>query len=163
MFFIALGISGCKSKKKAMEAQSAKAKMEQEAADRRLKEEELRQKQAAEEKARRDSEAKKQLEAKANVAPKARLGQYFDAISSATNPASANASINEALALFASPETPVLIIISEENGEKDYDKPTTIKAYLNYLKDQKKSINTPYDLQFDSTGKITALELKKTY
>jgi hypothetical protein len=33
--------------------------------------------------------------------------------------------------MFASPETPVLIVISESHGQKDYDRPTTIKDYFN--------------------------------
>jgi hypothetical protein len=74
---------------------------------------------------------------------------------------SANNTINEALALFASPQTPVLIIISESNGQKDYDRPTTIISYLNYLKDQKKNANKIEKLQFDNAGKITEVELRK--
>ncbi|HLZ16132.1 MAG TPA: hypothetical protein VKQ08_03795, partial [Cyclobacteriaceae bacterium] len=73
-----------------------------------------------------------------------------------------NSSINEALTLFASPQAPVLIVISEEDGKKDYDRPTTITAYLNYLKDQKKNINDIAGLKTDASGKITELELKKT-
>jgi hypothetical protein len=152
-------LPGCKSKKKAMEAQAAaeRARIEQEAADKRQREE--AQKKEAEETAKREAEARqKELLASA---PKARLGKYFDAISTAGNAASSNSSIDEALTLFASPETPVLIVISEENGQKDYDRPTTIKNYLNYLKDQKKNINEISNLQFDGTGKITEVELRK--
>ncbi|HZB14477.1 MAG TPA: nucleoid-structuring protein H-NS, partial [Chryseolinea sp.] len=69
--------------------------------------------------------------------------------------------INEALAMFASPETPVLIIIHESGGQKDYDRPTTIKNYLNYLKDQKKPADKIGNLQFDNSGKITEVELVK--
>ena len=94
-------------------------------------------------------------------APKVKLSEYFDAIANADNVASANSSINEALALFASSEAPVLVVISEEGGKKDYDRPTTIKAYLNYLKDQKKNINYIDNLQVDASGKITEVELKK--
>ncbi|HEY5822901.1 MAG TPA: nucleoid-structuring protein H-NS [Cyclobacteriaceae bacterium] len=154
--------AGCKSKKKAMEAERAakeKAKLEQEMADKKQREEEERRMREAEEKARREeAEAKSREEVKG---PAAKLDQYFNAIASSTNVASANGSINEALALFASPSTPVLIVISEENGEKDYDRPTTIKDYLNYLKDQKKSINKVGNLQFDGSGKITEVELVK--
>jgi len=157
-FVMLILASGCKSKKKAMEAAAAeKARMEQEAA-RRQQEEEMRRKEA-EEKARKDAEAR-ELEARAST-PKARLTQYFDAISNAANSTSANNSISEALALFASPETPVLIVISESGGAKDYDRPTTIRNYLNYLKDQKKNMNKISNLQFDASGKITELELKK--
>ena len=143
-----------------MEAKAAaeKARVEQEqAALRKLQEEEARRKQQEEEAARREAEARQA----AAGAPKERLVQYFAAIANSGSMASANSSIEEALALFASPQTPVLIVISESGGQKDYDRPTTIKDYLNYLKDQKKNINKISNLQFDSSGKITEVELKK--
>lgn len=150
--------AGCKSKKKAAEAAAAKARMEQEAALKKQQEEEAARKQKeAEEQARRDAEAAK---AKASE-PYAKLGQYFNAIATSGNVNSANASINEALTLFASPQTPVLIVISESGGQKDYDRPTTIIDYLNYLKDQKKNMNKVEKLQFDASGKITEVELRK--
>lgn len=152
--------TGCKSKKKAAEAARAaeeRARLEQEANLR--KEEEQKRKQEADEAARAAAE-RRQQEMLAN-APKAKLNQYFQSISQSNNMASANSSINEALALFASPDTPVLIVISEENGQKDYDRPTTIRQYLNYLKDTKNNSNSISDLQFDSSGKITELELRK--
>jgi hypothetical protein len=159
MLILVLMISafGCKSKKKAMEASAAeKARMEQEATARKQQEEEQRRKEA-EEKSRREAELKQTMES----APKTRLSQYFESITSASNATSANNSIVEALSLFASPDTPVLIVISEADGQKDYDRPTTIRDYLNYLKDQKKNINTISNLQFDGAGKITEVELKK--
>jgi hypothetical protein len=166
ILLLVLSTSGCKSKKKAMEAAAAeKARMEQEAIKKQNQEEEAQRRLAAAEKANREeAEARqREIENKASAAPKARLSNYFDAVAgSGNNTASANSSITEALTLFASPEVPVLIVISEEGGQKDYDKPTTIKNYLNYLKDQKKNINTISDLQFDGSGKITELELKKS-
>jgi hypothetical protein len=163
VFIVLVSTIGCKSKKKAMEANAAaeKARIEQEAATRKQQEEaEAARAREAAEKSKREAEERERANAKAST-PAAKLGQYFDAISSSSNAASANSSINEALALFASPETPVLIVISESGGQKDYDRPTTIKNYLNYLKDQKKNINAISNLQFDSSGKITELELKK--
>jgi hypothetical protein len=151
--------TGCKSKKKAAEAARAaeeRARIEQEA---NLRAEEERKKKEAEDAARADAE-RRQQEMAAN-APKAKLNQYFQSIASSNNVASANSSINEALALFASPETPVLIVISEENGQKDYDRPTTIRQYLNYLKDTRNNANTISNLQFDNSGKITEVELRK--
>lgn len=167
MFILMISVFGCKSKKKAMEAAAAaeKARIEQEAKEasaKREREEEEARKKEAEAKAKLEAEARQRDAAKAST-PAARLGEYFTAISSSSNTASANSSINEALALFASPDTPVLIVISESGGQKDYDKPTTIKNYLNYLKDQKKNINQISNLQFDNSGKITELELKKNY
>lgn len=161
-----LCITGCKSKKKALEASNAaaeKARIEQEQALRKQKEEELRiaeqKRKDAEEQARRDEEERKRKEA-LNT-PTARLGQYFNSIAGAGNTAAANSSINEALSLFASPEAPVLIVISGSGSQKDYDRPTTIKQYLNYLKDQKKNANKISDLRFDGSGKITEVELSK--
>jgi hypothetical protein len=157
-FVIALSFSSCKSKKKAMEAEAAeKARLEQEAALKKQQEEEARLKREAEDKARRDAEAA----ASKSSAPYQRLGQYFDAISKSGSITSANSSISEALTMFASPDTPVLIVISESNGQKDYDRPTTIIDYLNYLKDQKKNMNRIEKLQFDQAGKITEVELRK--
>lgn len=150
--------SSCKSKKKAAEAAAAeKARMEQEANLKRQQEEEARRKEE-EEKAKRAAEAQN---ASKTSEPYAKLGQYFDAIANSGSITSANSSISEALSLFASPDTPVLIVISESGGEKDYDKPTTIINYLNYLKDQKKNINKVSKLQFDNSGKIIEVELKK--
>ena len=149
---------GCKSKKKAMEASNAeKARMEQEAALRKQQEETARKE--AEERERREAEARAS-EVKVS-APATRLNEYFQAIAGSTSVASANNSINEALSMFSSPEAPVLIVISEYDGKKDYDRPTTIGKYLNYLKDQKKNINAISDLKTDASGKITELELRK--
>lgn len=151
---------GCKSKKKAMEANAAKekARMEQEAAQRRQEEEARRREE--EENARRAEEEAAARRSETS-APRTRLNQYFEAISNSTNVTSANNSINEALTMFASPDALVLIVISESGGVKDYDRPTTIRDYLNYLKDQKKSINSISDIKTDASGKITELELRK--
>jgi hypothetical protein len=157
-FVILLAVgAGCKSKKKAMEVSDSaadKAKIEQEAALKKQREEEERRKREAEEQAKRDAESKKRE-------PYTKLEQYFSAIGSASSVSSANSSINEALTLFSSADTPVLIVISESAGQKDYDRPTTIKDYLNYLKDQKKKADKIGNLQFDSSGKITEVELVK--
>lgn len=158
LFFalIAAG-AGCKSKKKAMEttdADAERARLEKEAALRKQQEEEERKKREAEERAMREAEEKKN-------APYTKLEQYFAAIGSATSAESANNSINEALSLFSSPETPVLIVIHEEAGQKDYDRPTTIRDYLNYLKDQKKRADKIGTLKFDGSGKINEVELIK--
>ena len=84
---------------------------------------------------------------------------YLTTIASG-NLQTANATITSALQLFASPEVPVLIIISESNGVKDYDRPTNIKDYLNFVKDQKRfdKINK---VEYDANGKITFLEMRK--
>ena len=115
----------------------------------RLEEERLR-------KERETADAKKLDEQKFS-----KIEDYFDAIASASTPDIANMRINDALKFFASPDVPVLIIIYQEGDIKDYDKPTTIKRYLEYLKDQKKNMNSVHNIQYDASGKITELELIK--
>lgn len=92
------------------------------------------------------------------------LGDYFALVAGASSVEQANMKINEALKLFASPDTPVLIIISQEGDMTDYDRPTTAKKYLEYLKDQKKNLNEIGNIEYDPNGKIKLLELiKKDY
>lgn len=90
-----------------------------------------------------------------------RLDTYFNAIADASgNTARANSNINEAKSMFASPDVPVLIIINETtDGTKDYDQPTNILDYMNYLKDQGKNLNDIYKVKINDRGRITELEL----
>ena len=90
-----------------------------------------------------------------------RLSKLFDEIAGANTSLSANELIEDGLELFSSPQSPVLIIISKTENLKDYDEPTTIQLYLNYLKDQKISPNKVYDLVKDDNGKIQELEMIK--
>jgi len=113
-------------------------------------------KERAEELAREREERLKQEES----APKG-LGEYFNLIANSSNLATANRHIGEAMQLFASEETPVLIIISRSGDIVDYDRPTTIKKYLDYLKDQKVNRNAIENVVYDANGKITELELIK--
>ncbi|RLC22844.1 MAG: nucleoid-structuring protein H-NS, partial [Deltaproteobacteria bacterium] len=69
--------------------------------------------------------------------------------------------IAEAMKLYANKDVPVLIIISQADGIVDYDKPTTIENYLNFVKDQKSYTNKIHDVKFDEYGQITELELIK--
>ncbi len=110
---------------------------------------------------RNEADEQAKLDAMKESTYKGRLLQYFDAIANADNVISANNSIDEALTLFTSSTAPVLIVISQEGGDKDYDRPTTIRAYLNYLKDQKKNINQIEKVKLDEFGKITEVELRK--
>ncbi len=89
------------------------------------------------------------------------LGDYFNMIATSPNLATANRYIDEALGLFASDDVPVLIIISKSGGTVDYDRPTTIRKYLEYLKDQKINRNKIENVIYDANGKITELELIK--
>ncbi|MEJ2003941.1 MAG: hypothetical protein P8X57_03035, partial [Cyclobacteriaceae bacterium] len=124
-----LGGTGCKSKKKAAEAAAAaeeRARLEREMEEKRLAEEEARRRAEEERLAAERARAEA-----AEKSPERRLNRYFDAIAASGS----SSSIREAMSLFASPETPVLIVISEQGGVKDYDRPTNISEYLNYLKD----------------------------
>jgi len=88
-----------------------------------------------------------------------KLEGYFDEIANARDVNLANRNISEALTYFASREAPVFIVFYREGGEKDYDRPTDISKYLNYLKDQKKN---PYKIDrviYNDQGKIEELEL----
>jgi hypothetical protein len=94
-------------------------------------------------------------------APKVKLNEYFNTIANADNPTSANNSITKALGMFASSNSRVLMEVSEQNGKKNYDKPTTILAYFNYLKTQKKNLDDIKKLKMDANGKIIEVELQK--
>ena len=63
--------------------------------------------------------------------------------------------------MFANQEVPVFIVIHEEAGVKDYDEPTTIKKYAEYLKDTKKNLNYISDIRLVAGGKVTELELRR--
>lgn len=95
------------------------------------------------------------------LAKEQQLANYFRAIASAPSTASANASIQEALTMFGSSEAPVLIVIYRAGSQPDYDEPTTIVKYLNYLKDTKNNKAQVEEIVYDTNGKIKELVLKK--
>ncbi len=112
---------------------------------------------AEEERLRQEEEARKQREA----AKYNSVESQFLAIAAAPDINTANEKIERALSLFASPDVPVLVIISQAGGFNDYDRPTTISKYLNYLKDQKVYNNRIEQVKYDGNGKIIELELIK--
>ena len=81
--------------------------------------------------------------------------------SKAGNTSMANSRIDAVLNYFSAPDVPVLIIISREGSIVDYDKPTTIQDYLNFLKDQKENRNNLDSYELDDAGKIKVLDLIK--
>ncbi len=100
----------------------------------------------------------------ANVPLKQQLQNAFDGIASAGKSGNLNQAatlIKNTLGLFSSDDAPVLIIISREGDIVDYDKPTTIKRYLDFVKDQKASKNAVDSYQLDAGGKIKELDLIK--
>jgi len=121
---------------------------ERKEADRLKKEQEEQSKKAA--------EVKKEEEQKFN-----KIEDYLDGVATSKSLEMSSTRINETLKFFASPDVPVLVIIYQDGDMKDYDKPTTIKKYLEYLKDQGKNPNNIYNIQYDANGKITELELIK--
>lgn len=83
------------------------------------------------------------------------------AISTSTTIDAANNKITLSMDQFASPDVPVLIIISQAGGFNDYDRPTTISKFLHYLKDKKQYKYKVESVKRDGLGKITELELIK--
>ena len=120
------------------------------------------EKKLARERAQREEEERRLAEERerANSAD-AVLGRNFNSIANAGNVSQANRLINETMAMFESPDVPVLIIIKQNAGFNDYDRPTTIEKYLNYVKDQKKATEKVFSIKYNSNGKINELELIK--
>ena len=90
-----------------------------------------------------------------------KLNQLFSQITAAGSSGEANNLIDQGLRLFERPDAPVLIIVNKSGDIKDYDEPTTILNYLNYLKDQKVNPNNIFNVVQDSNGIIKELELIK--
>jgi uncharacterized protein YpmB len=123
-------------------------------AEEKIKEE---QRLMEEERLRKEEEAKKLKEKqKYNT-----LNNIFNTVASSGSYDSANADIENALQHFATPDVPVLIIIDKSAGFNDYDKPTTISKFLNYLKYIKAYNYEVESAKYDNQGKITELELIK--
>ena len=120
------------------------------------------EKKLARERAQKEEEERRaaQEREKANAAD-AILGRNFSNIAKASSVSQANRIINETLGMFESPNTPVLIIIKQNVGFNDYDRPTTIEKYLNYVKDQKKAAEKVHEIKYNQDGKINELELIK--
>ena len=123
------------------------------------------EKKLARERAQAEQKALEELRAAEEAAkakePKNMLEKNFAGIANASSVTQANRIINETLQMFSSNSVPVLIIISQAGGFNDYDRPTTIENYLNYVKDQKVNRNQVYNLKFNDDGKITEVELIK--
>ena len=120
------------------------------------------EKKLARERAQKEEEERRAAEErdKANSAEVV-LGRNFSSIANAGSVNQANRVIIETLGLFESSNVPVLIIIKQNAGFNDYDRPTTIEKYLNYVKDQKKATEKVFSIKYNSNGKINELELIK--
>lgn len=124
----------------------------------KLKSEQAEAARKAEEQRLRDQEAAKR---KADMGKFKSLNDAFRQIAQSTTYDEANQGINHTLTLFSTPEVPVLIIIDQQQGFNDYDRPTTIGKFLNYLKDMKAYKFAVESVKKDAQGKITELELLK--
>ena len=89
------------------------------------------------------------------------LQDAFQSIANSSSIAEADMFAQSALKLFANPDVPVLIVIMEEGNIVDYDKPTTIQKYLDYLKDTKNNQNVIKNAVYNDNQLITELELIK--
>jgi len=90
------------------------------------------------------------------------INQHFYAVASAPSISEANSRIDKALSIYASKDVPVLIIVSiYGDNQKDYDRPTTIEKYMNYIKDIKKYNKRVEAVKYDDFGKIIEIELIK--
>jgi len=98
--------------------------------------------------------------AKEAAKPENKLRRYFDGIARASDDGKADMLISEAIEMFTSDQSSVLIIISQSEHIKDYDKPTQIRAYLNYLKTTKNNINDVEEIKWEGE-KIKTLILRK--
>ena len=119
------------------------------------------EKKLARERAQKEEEERNQQQQHQQQSVNATLESSFGSIARAGSISQANRLINETLGLFESKSVPVLIIISQNAGFNDYDRPTTIENYLNYLKDQKKASEKVFDIKYNANGKINELELIK--
>lgn len=95
---------------------------------------------------------------------KNQIENFFREIQLSRTPADADRLINDCLLKFENDDIPVLILISQEGNEKDYDKPTTIRKYLEYLKDNRiKTDNTSSYSEFQSKRKVNNAVLSFQY
>lgn len=149
---MAIGFSGCKTKKKVAAVSTQETYQEEEDTSR---EENVATAPPTEKKEVTKDSPKKE------VAKEELIHNYFSAIASAPTTTSANASIQEALGMFGTNDAPVLIVFYRAGGQPEYDEPTTIAKYLNYLKDTKNNKARVEEVVYDANGKIKELVLRK--
>ena len=110
---------------------------------------------AEEERLRQEEEAR----LRAGQSAFSTIDSQLGSIANAGSTDEANSLINSTLNQYATPDIPVLIIISKAGGFNDYDRPTTISKFLNYLKDKKQYKYKVESVKRDGLGKITEMEL----
>ncbi|MFY0606594.1 MAG: nucleoid-structuring protein H-NS [Cyclobacteriaceae bacterium] len=147
LLILTVGASSCKNKKKAADVsdqEAAQAQVEEELANEANEDE--------------DTPAFTRVAVK-EPSKTEKLEQYFGKISNSSTVSSAN--MSEVLNMFSDPSAPVLVVIYNEDGTTDYDEPTTIQRYLEYLKDTKNNKAKVEEMVLDDNGKIKELVLKK--
>lgn len=126
--------------------------------------EQLRKQQQQEEELRLQAEEARKREQQAQqMVHDRRILDALAAVANAPDLRAANSRIADALTLFASENVPVLLLISQEGEIRDYDRPTTIRRYLELLKDQRRFNEEVENVKYDARGKITELELRKRF
>lgn len=154
-----LSMHACKNKKKLTEVtdtEAAKEQVGEQIAEIKAAE------QSNEQKSNPISEPKKATAPAAKVLTKSeQLGVYMKDMAQAGNLQAANMTKDKALQMFSSPNAPVLIAIYQNGQEVDYDEPTTISKYLDYLKDTKSKPALVEEMVMDDAGKIKELVLRK--
>ncbi len=108
---------------------------------------------------RRAEEERLRLEEEAKRSKFLTLDEQFEAIATSGSIDVSNNQIQKTLQEFETSDIPVLIIISKNPDFNDYDRPTTISKFLNYLKDKKQYKYVVESVKKNSLGKITELEL----
>ncbi|MFT4737241.1 MAG: hypothetical protein ACI8QD_000662 [Cyclobacteriaceae bacterium] len=151
-----LSVHACKNKKKLTEVTDQEA-VKEEIAD------ELARNEANEESASEPnaSEMKSVSMPLVTLTKSQMVDKYFMEITGASSVDLANGSIDKTLQFFSNPEVPVLIAIYQNEQEVDYDEPTNISKYLNYLKDTKSKPAVVEEMVMDENGKIKELILRK--
>jgi len=155
LFVVTVGFSSCKSKKKLSEVSDQDEISEQIEEEMESMDEEETMDEGLEE------ETSEPRVATYNPSTSDRLHGYFSNIANATSTATANREIREALGLFTNGNAPVLIIFYRADGSEDYDEPTSIEKYLNYLKDTGNNEAKVEEMVTAENGKIKELVLVK--
>lgn len=99
--------------------------------------------------------------ADADAETRRQVASALDAIAGSGSTDAANDQIDRILSMFGSTDVPVLIIINKSGASPDYDRPTTIERYLNYLKDTRRNPNRVETVVLDDSGKVKELVLVK--
>lgn len=121
--------------------------------------------------AKLNAEKKAQAEAERLASEQAKIDQeriQMEARQRAINNAFANiartgsqSDINATMDMFSNGDVPVLIVISESGGQKDYEKPTNIRLYMDHLRDTRSVEERVTKIWFDDAGKIREVEMAK--